>query len=176
MRLITTPLPPACVIELQRFEDERGWFARSFCVDTLARAGIGFEVVQANISYNRRRGTVRGMHWQDPEHPEPKIVRCCRGAIHDVIVDLRPDSPRRFAHHAVRLDATGGRALYVPAGFAHGFQTLEDDTEVHYLMGGRYVPEAARGARWDDPRLAIRWPLPVAVISERDRSFPELAP
>ncbi len=171
-----TALPDAYLLEPQRIEDERGFFARTFCVEELRAHGIAFEVAQCNLSFNRRRATVRGMHWQAAPHTEAKIVRCVRGAIHDVIVDLRRDSPTRFAHFGVDLDAENRLALYVPPGFAHGFQTLSDDTEVHYLMSAPYAPGFSRGARWNDPRLSIRWPLPISVISERDQRFPDLEP
>lgn len=130
--------------------------------------------MQCNVSWNRRRGTLRGLHYQAPPDAEAKLVRCTRGAIWDVIVDLRPDSATRFRWFAAELTSANRTALYVPEGFAHGFQTLSDDSEVLYQMSAFYRPEAARGARWDDPRLGITWPLPEPIISARDASYPLL--
>jgi dTDP-4-dehydrorhamnose 3,5-epimerase len=162
------------VIEIERVEDERGSFARTYCADEFAARGLEACVVQCSVSYTRRRGTIRGMHWQSEPHAEAKIVRVTRGAVHDVVVDVRPGSPTLHHSFAVRLDSTGTRALYVPPGFAHGFQTLEDDTEVSYQISAAYVPAAARGLRYDDPALAIYWPEPVTIVSERDREHPLL--
>lgn len=164
------------LIELERRGDERGWFARSFCVDELARAGLHTDFPQGNVSSNARRHTLRGMHYQAAPHGEVKIVGCAAGAILDVVVDLRPGSPTRLSWCAVELTPASGAQLYIPAGFAHGFLTLADSTEVTYRMGARYVPEAGRGVRWDDPRLAIAWPARPAVISERDATYPDLDP
>jgi dTDP-4-dehydrorhamnose 3,5-epimerase len=174
VRLVETPLAGAYVIEVDRLEDERGWFARTFDADLFARHGLEPAVVQCNVSYNRRRGTLRGLHLQADPHGEAKLVRCTRGAVHDVIVDVRPGSPTRHEWFAVELSARNARALYVPVGLAHGFQTLEDHTEVAYQMSQRYVAEAASGVRWDDPAFGIRWPDPPPggrIISERDRAF-----
>lgn len=168
-------LPGAFLLEPERLEDERGFFARIFCRRELEAHGLEPAVVQCSLSFNHRRGTVRGMHWQTPPAEEAKLVRCVRGAVHDVIVDLRPDSPTFERHAAVELDAENRLALYVPPGFAHGFQTLEDATELLYQMSELYTPERARGFRFDDPEVGIRWPLPVSVISERDRSLPPFA-
>jgi dTDP-4-dehydrorhamnose 3,5-epimerase len=175
MRFARSPLPGAWTIELDRLSDERGWFARTFDIDELAARGLQLEVVQCNVSFSPRRGTLRGMHYQAEPHGESKLVRCVRGATFHVAVDLRPESPTYCGWHGVELSAENRRAIYLPAGVAHGCQTLVDDCEVHYQMGGRYVPEAARGVRWDDPAFAIRWP-PVTggsgrILSERDRSF-----
>lgn len=175
MRFIATPLPGTCVIELDRQEDDRGWFARTFDVDAFAAHGLEPQILQCNASFSARRDTLRGMHYQAPPHGETKLVRCVSGAIFDVAVDLRRDSPTFCDWHAVELTAENGRAFYIPDGCAHGFQTLAADSEVHYLMGHRYVPEAARGVRWDDPAFGIEWP-PAAVertISQRDRSYPD---
>jgi len=178
MRFQQTPLPGAWVIELEQLGDERGWFARTFDAHEFAARGLNPTVVQCNASFNLRRGTVRGLHYQAEPYGESKLVRCVRGAIFDVAVDLRVGSPARCRWHGVELSAENGRAYYIPAGLAHGFQTLTDDCEVLYQMGHRYVPDAARGVRWDDPVFAIRWPqLEVErTISERDRAFPDYVP
>ena len=176
MRFIEQKLPGVFVIELERHSDERGFFARSFCVDELARAGLHTDFPQGNVSFNARRHTLRGMHYQAAPHGEVKIVSCTAGAIYDVVVDLRAGSPTRFAWCAVELTPASGTQLYIPAGFAHGFLTLADATEVAYRMGARYLPGAARGLRWNDPRLAIAWPAAPAVISERDATYPDLDP
>lgn len=168
-------LAGAFVIELERLADERGFFARTWCVKEFAEHGLTDRFVQANLSVTPRAGTLRGMHWQDPPHAEAKLIRVTAGAIHDVIVDLRPGSPTHAQHVGVRLDADNRRMLYVPEGCAHGFLTLADDTEVTYQMSEYYSPEAARGARWDDPSFGITWPAEVRVISERDATYPDLA-
>lgn len=168
-------LPGAFLLEPERLLDERGFFARTFCRRELEAHGLDPAVAQCSLSFNRRRGTVRGMHWQGPPAEEAKLVRVVRGAVHDVIVDVRPGSPTLGRHAAVRLDADNRLALYVPPGFAHGFQTLEDDTELLYQMSSFHAPEHARGFRHDDPEVGIRWPLPVSLISERDRGLPDFA-
>jgi dTDP-4-dehydrorhamnose 3,5-epimerase len=178
MRFLETPLPGAWVIELDRLRDERGWFARTFDVEEFRRRGLDPAVAQCNASFNERRGTLRGMHYQAQPHGESKLVRCVRGAIFDVAVDLREGSPTRCRWHGVELSEDNGRAFYIPAGVAHGFQTLTDRSEVHYQMGCAYAPDAARGVRWDDPAFGIRWPDPDGerVISERDLAFADFAP
>lgn len=168
-----TPLAGAFVISIEPIEDERGFFARSFCVQELEARGLCARVAQCNISYNRRRGTLRGLHLQRPPHEEIKLVRCTAGGIHDVIVDLRHGSPTFARHFGVELSAANRKTLYVPAGFAHGFQSLEDDTEVFYQMSHAFAPQAAAGFRWNDPAFGIRWPLEVTVISARDRGYPD---
>jgi dTDP-4-dehydrorhamnose 3,5-epimerase len=175
MRFHETPLPGAWVIELDLLGDERGWFARSFDVDEFEARGLDSTVVQCNASYNAHRDTLRGMHYQADPHGESKLVRCIRGAIYDVAVDLRQDSPSVRGWHGVELSAENRLAYYIPAGLAHGFQTLDEDCEVLYQMGHRYVPDAARGVRYDDPAFGIEWPSPARerIISERDRSFAE---
>jgi dTDP-4-dehydrorhamnose 3,5-epimerase len=176
MRLLETPLPGAFVIELDPIEDQRGWFARTFDRDEFAARGLNPEVVQCNASFNRRAGTLRGLHYQAEPHGESKLVRCVRGAIFDVAVDLRAGSPTYRGWHGVELSAGNGRGFYIPAGLAHGFQTLTDESEVLYQMGHDYVPEAARGVRWDDPAFAIDWPPAPSggrVISERDGGYPD---
>jgi dTDP-4-dehydrorhamnose 3,5-epimerase len=171
LKFLPTPLAGCYVVDLVRLEDERGFFARSFCQDEFRRQGLRPEIAQCNVSWNRKRGTLRGLHFQAAPHEEAKVVRCTRGAIWDVVVDLREGSATRLRWHAAELSAENRRALYVPEGFAHGFQTLSDDSEVLYQMSESYYPELARGVRWDDPRLGIKWPLPDPIVSERDRSY-----
>jgi dTDP-4-dehydrorhamnose 3,5-epimerase len=168
-------LPGAFVLRLEERGDDRGFFARSWCSREFAAHGLADRVVQANVSYNRRRGTLRGMHWQEGAAAETKLVRCTSGALYDVIVDLRRDSPTFRRWIGVELTARNRLMLYVPEGFAHGFQTLEDDTEAFYQVSQYYTPGAERGLRHDDPAIGIAWPMPVAVISEKDRSWPDLA-
>ena len=174
MKFVATKLRDAWVLELDRHEDERGFFARAWCRDEFADHGLVPELSQSSISRNSRAGTLRGMHFQTAPNEEAKLVRCTAGAIFDVIVDLRPDSPTYTEWVGVELEAERGDALYVPKGFAHGFQTLVDETDVLYMISNPYVPEAASGVRWDDPAFAIQWP-PAAIrtISERDRAWPD---
>jgi len=174
MQFIATPLGGAWVIELDELGDERGWFARTFDAEEFEARGLNPAVAQCNASFNSRRGTLRGMHYQADPHGESKLVRCVRGAIFDVAVDLRRGS-HTFCHwHGVDLSADNRLALYIPAGMAHGFQTLTADCEVLYQMGHRYVPDAARGVRWDDPAFAIRWPpSEERTISAKDREYPD---
>lgn len=176
MRFVETDLPGAFVIELERREDERGFFARSFCAEEFAAHGLATSFVQCNVSYSRRRGTLRGMHYQAAPHAEAKLVRCTAGAVWDAIVDLRPDSSSHLGWTAVELSAENHRLLYVPPGCAQGFQTLSDDAELFYQMSHPYVAEAGRGFHWSDPRFAIPWPLEPSVISERDRELPRFDP
>ena len=171
MKFLPTPLAGAYLIELEQLDDERGFFARSFCQNEFKAHGLDPVVAQCNVSFNRRRGTLRGLHYQAAPHAEAKLVRCTRGAVWDVIVDLRKGSLTVRQWHAAELTAENRRALYVPAGFAHGFQTLADDTEVLYQMSEFYHPESARGVRWDDPALGIDWPVPDPILSNRDRSY-----
>jgi dTDP-4-dehydrorhamnose 3,5-epimerase len=174
MILRETPLKGAYIVELELLTDERGHFARTFDAELFSAHGLNAQVVQCSISHNPRAGTLRGMHYQAAPHAEDKLVRVTRGAVHDVIVDLREDSPTLCRSFALELSADDPYSLYVPAGFAHGFQTLREDSEVNYQMSYPYVGEAARGVRWDDPAFAIDWPRPPAggrIISERDRSF-----
>mgnify|MGYP001818986171 FL=1 len=172
MQFSETNLPGVTVIDLQRFDDERGSFARSFCVDEMAAAGLPFNIDQANISVNNRAGTVRGMHIQLAPSPEAKIVRCTRGMMYDIALDLRPDSAAYCQWVGVELSAENGKALYIPPGCAHGFQSLEDETEVHYLMDGKYDPDAATGVGHNDPVFGIEWPMPIESISGKDLSWP----
>lgn len=176
MIFLPTALPGAFRIEPEPLQDDRGFFARSFCREEFARHGLDPSCAQCNISYNARRGTLRGLHYQPPPHLEAKLVRCTRGAIFDVIVDLRPGSPTLGRHTAVELTAENRRMLFVPAEFAHGFLTLTDDAEVFYQMSSPFIPGAGRGFRYDDPAFAIDWPLPVEVVSERDRGYPPFDP
>lgn len=172
MRFIETNLAGAWIVEPERLEDERGYFARTFCREEFAANGLETEFVQASISYNQRRGTLRGMHFQIAPHSETKLVGCTRGAIFDVIVDLRKESPTFQKHVGMRLDAESKRVLYIPEEFAHGFLTLDDDTEVAYQMSVPFAPGHARGFRWNDPIVAIGWPSsPPVVISERDAGY-----
>jgi dTDP-4-dehydrorhamnose 3,5-epimerase len=175
MRFIQTPLAGVWVIEPQRLEDDRGWFARTFDAEEFAARGLNPAVAQCNTSHNAKCDTLRGMHYQAAPHGESKLVRCAHGAIFDVAVDLRPDS-QTFRHwHGVELTAENRLAFYIPAGLAHGFQTLTDHCEVLYQMGHRYVPDAALGVRFDDPAFGIEWPQPHGqlIVSERDRSYPD---
>jgi dTDP-4-dehydrorhamnose 3,5-epimerase len=173
--MIFTParLPGLCLVELERRGDERGWFARSWCAREFAEHGLDPRLAQASLSFNAARGTLRGLHFQRPPHAEAKLVRCVNGAIWDVAVDLRPDSPKRGEWQGFELSAANGRALYVPAGFAHGFQTLAPDTEILYLISEFYAPDSSGGVRYDDPAFAISWPLPVTSISPRDATWPD---
>jgi dTDP-4-dehydrorhamnose 3,5-epimerase len=173
MRFTETPLAGAVVIDIEPHRDERGLFSRIFCRETFLAAGLPGEFVQASVSHNLRRGTLRGMHFQAAPHEEPKLVRCTRGAIHDVIVDLRRQSPTHCRWFAVELTHANRRTLFVPAGFAHGFQTLVDDTEILYQMAEPYAPELARGVRWNDPAFAIDWPIAPPFMSERDATYPD---
>jgi dTDP-4-dehydrorhamnose 3,5-epimerase len=166
-----TPLAGAFVVELERREDERGFFARSFCREEFESRGLSPAVAQCNVSFNARRGTLRGMHYQADPHAEAKLVRCTQGAIWDVVVDLRRGSPTFKRWYGVELSAANRRALYAPEGTAHGFQSLADDCEVLYLMSRAYLPDAARGVRWDDPAFGIEWPIASPYLSERDRGF-----
>lgn len=166
-----TALPGAFVLDLERREDERGYFARAFCRHELADHGLKPVIAQANVAFNRIAGTLRGMHFQFPPKPETKIVRATRGAILDIIVDLRPESTTFLQSVSVELSEDNGRALYVPERFAHGYQTLADRTETSYYVGEFYAPETEGGLAYDDPRLGLEWPLPVAVISEKDTQW-----
>lgn len=169
-------LEGAYLVDLERHVDERGFFARTWCRDEFGLHGLATEVVQCSLSYNRLAGTIRGIHWQAEPHEEEKLVRCARGAIFDVIVDLRPASPTYLKHEGVNLESSDGRALYVPKGFAHGFQTLEDHCEVFYQISQQHEPSASRGLRWDDPLIHISWPLPPSNLHPRDAAYPDFRP
>jgi dTDP-4-dehydrorhamnose 3,5-epimerase len=175
MQFYKTTLAGAHLILSEPAWDERGFFSRTFCMRAFAEHGLETAFVQHSTSYNIRRGTLRGMHFQRPPHGEVKLVSCLKGAIWDVIVDLRPGSASFGRWEGFELTAQNRRRLYIPKGFAHGFQTLADDTEVGYLISEFHVPEAAAGHRHDDPAFAIEWPLPLTVMSARDRSWPEFA-
>lgn len=167
-----TRLKDAVLIELEKREDQRGYFARTFCEQEFDAAGLETRFVQANTSSNPQAGTLRGMHFQNPPHAEVKVIRCTRGAIFDAIIDLRRASPTFGQWQGFELDARSGTMLYVPTGFAHGYQTLTDDSEVGYLVSHPYTPGAEEGIRHDDPAFAINWPRPVSVISEKDARWP----
>lgn len=167
-----TKLKGAFIVELDRKEDERGFFARAFCAKEFEEHGICANVVQANISHNHKKGTLRGMHYQLPPASEPKFIRCISGAVWDVIIDMRPDSPTYMEHLGVELSVENRRAIYVPDMFAHGNQALTDGAELLYLMGEYYTPGCAVGLRYDDPAFGIEWPLPVTVINDNDRAWP----
>jgi dTDP-4-dehydrorhamnose 3,5-epimerase len=169
-----TALPGAFVVDLEPRGDERGFFARAFCQREFDLRGLKSVVAQGNISFNRHKGTVRGLHFQYPPFAETKLVRCSRGAILDVIVDVRPESPTYLQHAAVELTADNRRGLYVPERFAHGYQVLEDETETTYQVGTFYMPSAEGGLCYSDLRLAIRWPLPVTDLSDKDAAWPLL--
>jgi dTDP-4-dehydrorhamnose 3,5-epimerase len=169
-----TKLPGATVVELEPRDDERGFFARFFCRREFAEQGLELEVAQANLAFNRRRGTLRGLHYQAPPHDEAKLVRCVRGALYDVVVDLRPGSLTYRQWLAVELTGENRRLLYVPPGLAHGYQTLTDETEAMYLHSAVHAPEAERGVRWDDPVFGIEWPeTDQRVLSAKDRAWPD---
>lgn len=175
MILVETFIPGVITIDLEPAVDDRGFFARAFDGEKLGALGAMTDIVHVNLSRNTAALTLRGLHLQAEPLPDPKIVRCVAGAIFDVAVDVRPDSPTRGRWFGTRLDFANGRALHVPAGCAHGFLTLEPDTDVLYLMGADYRPDLSRGYRWDDPAFAIAWPVTPAVISDRDRSHPDFA-
>ncbi len=174
MKFIPCKLAGAFVIELEPHQDERGLFARTFCAREFKAQGLAEVFVQCNTSWNAKHGTVRGLHYQLPPSCEVKLVRCTAGALWDVVVDLRPGSPTYLQHVWIELTAANRRALYIPEMFAHGFQTLEDATEVFYQMSEFYAPELSTGIRFDDPKLGIRWPLPVTTLSEKDADWPLL--
>lgn len=173
--MIFTPIeiPGACIVDLSPHRDERGFFARSWCADEFARHGLDARLAQCNISFNRERGILRGMHFQAEPHPEPKLVRCTRGAIYDVVLDLRKSSPTYRRWQAVELSQDNRRALFIPAGCAHGFQTLTPESEVLYHMGAAYHADLARGVRWNDPAFGIQWPIASPLLSPRDAGYPD---
>jgi dTDP-4-dehydrorhamnose 3,5-epimerase len=176
MKLTAVPLQGAFVVELELVSDERGFFARTWCAEEFRAHGLNPNLAQCSVSFNERKGTLRGMHYQDDPHPETKLVRCTAGAVYDVIVDLRSLSPSYCKWFAVELSAANRKALYVPEGVAHGFQTLTDSAEVYYQISEFYHPEVARGVRWNDPLFAIEWPMPDPIISERDSTFADHTP
>lgn len=169
-------LSGAYLIQMERLSDERGFFARAWCQREFEEHGLNPRLVQCNVSYNKKQGTLRGMHYQVAPYKEAKLVRCTSGAIYDVIIDLRPASPTFLQHIGVTLTADERTMLYVPEGFAHGFLTLVDNSEIFYQMSEFYAPEAAQGVRWNDPCFAIDWPMPVQVISQRDATYADFTP
>ena len=173
VKFSSTAIKGVVQIDIAPVGDVRGFFARSFCEETLANAGHPFKVVQTNISFNNSVATLRGLHYQDEPAGDPKIIRCERGKIWDVVVDLRPASPTYLKWTGANLSAENGSALLIPKGCAHGFITLVASTQVLYLMGTKYVPHLARGVRWNDPTFNIEWPLPPAVLSDRDADYPD---
>jgi dTDP-4-dehydrorhamnose 3,5-epimerase len=172
MRFTPTRLKDAVLIDLEKREDSRGFFARAFCEAEFAAAGLTTRFVQGNCAGSKRAGTLRGLHYQVPPHAEAKLIRCTRGAIYDVLLDLRPDSPTYGRWQGFEIDAAAGRMVYVPVGFAHGYQTLVDDTEVFYLVSHPYTPGAESGVHHGDPEFGITWPLPVTEVSEKDQTWP----
>jgi dTDP-4-dehydrorhamnose 3,5-epimerase len=166
------PLSGAYLIEMEQFTDERGFFARSYCAEVFTKRGLGPELRQCSVSYNARRATLRGMHYQVAPHEEHKLVRCTAGAIFDVIVDIRRSSSTYRRWYGTELTMANRRALFIPPGFAHGFVSLTDGAEVYYMISAAYAPEFSRGLRWSDPAFAIEWPLVPAVISARDAAYP----
>ena len=174
MKFQESPLAGAHTIELDRLEDERGFFARSYSAEEFAARGLPAAMPQSSVSFNARRGTLRGLHYQAEPHAEDKLVRCTAGAIYDVIVDLRPDSPTARRWFGVELGAANHRSLFVPKGLAHGFITLRDDTEVLYMISVPYAPGFERGLRWNDPAIGISWPTVPSVVSARDAAYPLL--
>jgi dTDP-4-dehydrorhamnose 3,5-epimerase len=173
MQFTETEIGGAFILDAEQIADERGFFARSWARDEFEAHGLNPHLAQCNLSYNHRKGTVRGMHWQAAPHAETKLVRCTQGGIYDVVVDLRADSPTYLRWIGAELTAENRRALYIPEGCGHGFQTLADATEVLYMITEYYTPAAARGMRWNDPAITVTWPLAVTVISERDAQYPD---
>src|SRR5271170_1159779 len=171
MKFIETPLPGAYVVELEAVADERGFFARTWCAEEFQLRGLNSSLAQCSLSSNARRGTLRGMHYQSEPYAESKLIGCCVGAVYDVVLDLRLESPTYLRWFAAELTASNHKMLYVPAGCAHGFQTLMDTSEVLYQISQAYRAESARGVRWNDPRFGIEWPLRDPILSPRDRGF-----
>ena len=175
MKFVQTSLPGAYVIELEKRSDERGFFARSFCVDELSSIGFDKTIVQANVSYNKHKGTLRGLHFQEAPFAETKIVRCTKGRVYDVIVDMRNDSQTYKKWFGIELSETNHKALFVPEGFAHGYVTLTEGAEVFYLVTALYNKDAERGIRYDDPAIGIQWPVVVEHVSEKDKKWPYIS-
>lgn len=174
MKFTKTHIEGGVIIDIEPRPDHRGFFARTFCREEFLAAGLEPVIEQCNVAYNHKKGTLRGMHMQVYPHVETKVVRCIRGAVLDIIVDMRPDSPTRLQHVAVELSADNHRAIYIPPMFAHGFQTLTDDAQIFYQVCGMYAPKAERGIRYDDPALNLPWPLEVSAITDKDRTWPLL--
>ncbi len=173
MKFIETHLSGVYIVEFERREDERGWFARAWCREEFAAHGLSIDLAQCNLSYNAKLGTLRGLHFQIAPHAEAKLVRCVAGAVHDVALDLRPDSPTFKQSFAVELSTANGVALFIPEGVAHGFQTLMDDTTLFYQMSAPYVPEAVNGVRWNDSTFNLKWPIDNPILCARDSAFPD---
>lgn len=176
MKFIQTPFAGLVLIHLEPVEDDRGFFARTFCAETFRRQGLNPQVAQSSTAFNVRRGTLRGMHYQREPHAETKLVRCTSGAIYDVAIDLRPGSATFRQWYGTELTSRNRRMLYIPGGFAHGYLTLEDGSEISYQMSTPHQAEAEAGVRWDDCAFGIRWPQPVTTINERDRTYPDFPP
>jgi len=176
MRFHDCPVQGAYVVSPSPHEDERGRFMRAWCARAFAEQGIRFQPVQANMAYSEKAGTLRGLHYQVAPALEAKLVRCTRGAVFDVVADLRPDSPTYLGWHGVEIGPGNGVMLFVPEGCAHGCVSLEDRSEIHYLTSAFYAPEHARGVRWDDPAVGIRWPRDIRIASDRDREWPRIRP
>lgn len=172
MHFATTTLVGAWVIDPNPHEDERGWFMRAWCAREFAKQNLNFKPVQSNMGFSKKKGTVRGMHFQKAPELEAKLVRCIRGAIYDVVVDVRTESSSYGKWYGIELSAENGRMLYVPENCAHGYQTLKDSTEIYYMTSGYYTPHLACGIRFDDPAFNIQWPIPATVVSEQDRNWP----
>jgi dTDP-4-dehydrorhamnose 3,5-epimerase len=173
MEFTETRLKGAYLIRLEKIEDQRGHFARAWCQEEFVEHGLNPRMVQLNTAFSHRRGTLRGMHYQIAPYAEAKFIRCTRGAIYDVIIDLRKGSATVGLWHGTELNSENGLMLYAPEGFAHGYQTLRDDTETYYMTSAAFAPASARGVRYDDPKFSVRWPLPVSVISAADRAWPD---
>lgn len=173
MEFTETEIKGAFVVRLKKIEDHRGYFARGWCQDEFAKHGLNPNVLQLNTGYSHRKGTLRGMHYQSAPHAEAKFIRCTRGAIYDVIIDLRPDSPTHGKWFGAELTADNGTMLYAPEGLAHGYQTLTDGAEMYYMTTAVFASGAAKGVRYNDPAFDIQWPLPVSVISEPDQKWPD---
>jgi len=173
MKFTETKIAGVFVIELERHEDDRGWFARAWCREEFVAHGLPADLAQTNLSHNTQRGTVRGMHFQTTPHAEVKLIRCVAGAVHDIALDLRPESPTFKQSVATELSADNGLAMFLPEGIAHGFQTLTDNATLFYQMSTPYAPESASGVRSDDPMFQIEWPIAEAIVCERDAAFPD---
>jgi len=176
MKWTALPLSGAYLLEIQPVSDDRGFFARTWCSDEARKLGLSVDFVQCSLSYNARKGTLRGMHYQAQPHAETKLVRCTAGAIYDVLLDLRRDSPTFCKWLAIELSAESRKAVYIPTGFGHGFQSLSDHSEVFYQISEPYHADSARGVCWNDKAFGVEWPLETVILSERDRSFPEFLP
>ncbi len=171
-----TKLKGAYVVELDRIEDKRGFLARSFCQKEFKKNGLNFNIVQSSVSYNKKRGTIRGMHFQTSPYEEAKLVMCVKGELYDVIIDLRKNSPTYGKWFSIKLTETNYKSLYIPEGFAHGFQTLEDNTVILYQMSEFYYPESSRGIRWNDPAFRIKWPMDKFILSHKDKGYKDFMP